>query len=271
MTTPSLSDDEATLASYAGVLADAIAKAIPAWFDRCVGRHLPLASWQQSIAGASYQGDAAQASAETVAAVRALLETDITNQAVGPLEILRRAVSFPTSVLRGAGVEPVRRDDFAQRSFPDDVYDLTPASFVDVDASLHEPGLVWGAAKAHVHLRRRREHDTNQQGASAIETTVVVLCTDLMDRSKISGAFPEARFVRNASDLASAAAPTSLVLVDLRRVDDPSELTSVPGRIVAFGSHVNEAVLAAAEQAGAQSIPRSVFFKRLASGSLNQD
>ena len=41
-------------------------------------------------------------------------------------------------------------------SFPDDPYDLTPGSFADVDPSLHEPGLVWGAAKAHVVLARRR-------------------------------------------------------------------------------------------------------------------
>ena len=32
-----------------------------------------------------------------------------------------------------------------------------PAAFSDVDEDLHEPGLVWGAARAHVHLRRRRE------------------------------------------------------------------------------------------------------------------
>jgi hypothetical protein len=59
-------------------------------------------------------------------------------------------------VLRAAGVPPVRRDEFAEHAFPDDVYDLAPASFADVDPSLHEPGLVWGAAKAHVHLSRRR-------------------------------------------------------------------------------------------------------------------
>jgi putative CocE/NonD family hydrolase len=41
-------------------------------------------------------------------------------------------------------------------SFPDDAYDLGPASFADIDPSLHEPGLMWGAAKAHVHLARRR-------------------------------------------------------------------------------------------------------------------
>ena len=40
--------------------------------------------------------------------------------------------------------------------FPDDLYDLTPGSFRDLDPALHEPGLEWGAAKAHVHLARRR-------------------------------------------------------------------------------------------------------------------
>ncbi len=30
-------------------------------------------------------------------------------------------------------------------------------SFADLDPALHEPGLVWGAAKAHVFLRHRRE------------------------------------------------------------------------------------------------------------------
>ena len=54
------------------------------------------------------------------------------------------------------GVEPVVRDDFAQRAFPDDPYDLTPASFGAVDETLHDPGLRWGAAKAHVHMARRR-------------------------------------------------------------------------------------------------------------------
>jgi hypothetical protein len=59
-------------------------------------------------------------------------------------------------VLADAGVPPVHRDGAAERLFPDDVYDLTPASFADLDAAVHEPGLVWGAAKAHVILRRRR-------------------------------------------------------------------------------------------------------------------
>jgi hypothetical protein len=59
-------------------------------------------------------------------------------------------------VLDELGVGPPDRDEFARRNFPEDRYDLTPASFADVDPTLHEPGLVWGAAKAHVVLQRRR-------------------------------------------------------------------------------------------------------------------
>ncbi len=88
--------------------------------------------------------------------VRAALLTDIDRQAVSPLALVRGAVAFPTEVLRAAGVPPVVRDDFVERRFPDDVYDLAPASFADLDPALHEPALRWGAAKAHVHLARRR-------------------------------------------------------------------------------------------------------------------
>jgi hypothetical protein len=48
----------------------------------------------------------------------------------------------------------VERDEFRVRAFPEDVYDLTPASFADVDLSLHEVAMAWGAAKAMAHRER---------------------------------------------------------------------------------------------------------------------
>jgi hypothetical protein len=51
----------------------------------------------------------------------------------------------------------VVRDKQQERLFPDDDYDLAPANFADVSPDLAEVGLVWGAAKAHTHLQRRRE------------------------------------------------------------------------------------------------------------------
>ena len=51
---------------------------------------------------------------------------------------------------------PVVRPAFEEEAFPDDDYGLTPATWADIDPALHERGLVWGAAKAHVVLSRRR-------------------------------------------------------------------------------------------------------------------
>jgi hypothetical protein len=89
--------------------------------------------------------------------VRTLLAADIDEQVTTPLAIIRSAaVRYPTSVLRRAGVAPVVRDPFAAAAFPDDIYDLSPASFADLSADLVDPGMAWGAAKAFVHKRRHQ-------------------------------------------------------------------------------------------------------------------
>ncbi|MDQ2825886.1 MAG: hypothetical protein M3Y04_02780, partial [Actinomycetota bacterium] len=84
----------------------------------------------------------------------ALLAADIDDQRTTPLALLRGAVRYPTAVLRAAGVAEVERDPIQARLLPDDPYDLSPATFADVDPSLAEPGMVWGAAKALAHRRR---------------------------------------------------------------------------------------------------------------------
>jgi len=145
-----LAQDEAMLRDYAAKLTDAVGKVATNWLYQLVDTRLP-----GSATAAAQRLD--QAASELMDQLSELLAKDIADQAVGPLELLRRAVSVPTEVLAEAGVAPVERDPFAMKNFPDDIYGLTPANFGEVDPSLHEPGLVWGAAKAHVHLRRRRE------------------------------------------------------------------------------------------------------------------
>jgi len=81
---------------------------------------------------------------------------------VTPLEILRSAAAFPTAVLLSAGVEVARRDDLDVRRDPDDVYALAPATFADLGPEAGDAGIAWGAAKAHVHLARRRESGDGQ-------------------------------------------------------------------------------------------------------------
>jgi hypothetical protein len=139
------------------VLGDAVEVAIPGWVERSVARVLDAQGLPQTAATrAEAEAAGARARDDGAARVRALLATDVDDQHGNPLAVLRTLVRYPTAVLRAAGARPVDRDEFAVRAFPDDAYDLSPATFADVDPALHEPGLVWGAAKAHVHLARRR-------------------------------------------------------------------------------------------------------------------
>jgi hypothetical protein len=140
---------------HAQALFDGIEAAVPGWVERCVERRLldyKGATDEEVMSAAAGAGRRAQT--EVASSLRALLETDIDAQATTPLSLLRQAVRYPTEVLRAAGIPPVRRDSFAESSFPEDDYDLAPASLADVDPDLVEFGLAWGAAKAMAHRRR---------------------------------------------------------------------------------------------------------------------
>ncbi len=143
---------------HAAALAAAIEDVLPAWVERSVVAVMVAAGVEPS---AGVMADAAEggrrAAIEVGAEVRALLGLDIDEQRSTPLTLLRGAVRYPTEVLARAGVEPTgERDDVRVRLFPDDVYDLSPAAFADLDPRLTEPGLVWGASKAYEHLRRHK-------------------------------------------------------------------------------------------------------------------
>ena len=140
-------------------LADAIAAALPGWVERSVQeRYVAWAATSTRELTEAAVAAGLQAKAEIGREVRALLAADVDDQRTTPLTLLRAAVRYPTEVLRRFGVPPVARDRFAVERFPDDLYDLTPATFADVDPDLAEPGLVWGAWKAMAHKQRHGPH-----------------------------------------------------------------------------------------------------------------
>ena len=146
---------EAQLAVYADALARGVERALPVWVVRSVERVMIASSGEVPDHVRTAAREAAdRALAEVGSDVRHLLEADVDQQQTTPLALLRTAVRYPTGVLREAGVVPVERDRFAREAFPDDVYDLTPAAFADLDPDLADPGLAWGAAKAFVHKLR---------------------------------------------------------------------------------------------------------------------
>lgn len=154
---PARAEDHERLQTYAEALADGIVAALAPWVEGSVTR--VAEAWQPGL-GRTVAPAAAEAGSQAVAVVgeqvRTLLATDVDAQGTGPLAVVREAVRYPTAVLAATGVPSVVRDEFSERAFPDDVYDLTPASFADLDPDLAEVGLVWSAAKAHVVLGRRR-------------------------------------------------------------------------------------------------------------------
>ena len=139
---------------HATALADAIEAALPGWVERAVARRMAEAGRSEPAVAAAAAAAGAQARREVAPRVRALLDADIDEQRTTPLSLLREAARYPTEVLRSAGVAPVERDDMQAALFPDDDYDLAPATFADVDPALTDPAIAWGAAKAWTHRRR---------------------------------------------------------------------------------------------------------------------
>lgn len=154
--------DDQRLAELADELADGMVGALGPWVERNVTRM--VSAYSGSPDATDVAGNVIDAAREAgVAAtdelgprIRMLLATDVDDQRGNPLQIARELTAYATAVLRDAGVPPVVRDTEAERQFPDDDYDLTPASFADLDPALAEVGIAWGAAKAHVVLQRRR-------------------------------------------------------------------------------------------------------------------
>ena len=94
---------------------------------------------------------------------------------------------------------------------------------------------------------------------------VIALVSDLMDRSRISAALPEATFVADFDVITGTIAGTITVVIDLARHGDAVarvRQASPDAFIVAFGSHVDADRMLAARAAGADRVlPRSRFFR----------
>jgi DNA-binding NarL/FixJ family response regulator len=112
-------------------------------------------------------------------------------------------------------------------------------------------------------------------------TAGLMLCDDLIFFSRVSGAARAAgltvRMVRTAYDLLAAArtCPPSGVIIDVHNpgLDLPGlllalkETCPIMPRVIAYGSHVEAAVLRAARQAGCTRVmPRSQFVEELENG-----
>jgi hypothetical protein len=158
-------EDEARARERLEETAAAIVAGVEAWVPRWVQAQVTrlLDAWGRAAPDVRAEAETqAVASGETAArrvaaALRDLFATEPEQQRATPLQIVRSAYYEPTRVLVAAGVPPVVRDEFDERSWPDDVYGLAPRTLGDLgDPELGPLHLAWGMAKATVIRAHRR-------------------------------------------------------------------------------------------------------------------
>ncbi len=205
----------------------------------------------------------------------AVLSTPLAAQRRPPLEVFRDALTPVTAALAAAGMELPERDAATEEVLPGDRYDLGPASSQALGDRAWRAHIAWGIAKAEAvagvvpATGRQPDPDPGTKPPPA----VVLVGTDLMDRSKISNVVAAAGLTfdvwRNPAAVEGGlegGAP-ALVLVDLthQASDDVVRLLAGAGvRVVAFGPHVDDFALVRARSLGAaDALPRSRFFRTL--------
>ncbi len=200
-----------------------------------------------------------------------LLGEDLATQRRSPLEVFQESMRFPTAALGAADVQPMARDDVAVRALPGDIYGLAPASSRDLGDDAWRTHLAWGVAKAKAV--GGAVPSSTAPSRKVRRATVVLVGTDLMDRSRIESAVIGGGFAlevwRNPAAIEAGLEGVLpvLALVDLNHpaADDAVRATATAGvRTITFGPHVDDIALVRSQSLGAtDALPRSRFFKRL--------
>jgi hypothetical protein len=144
------SDDE-KYADFGAALAAAVDRSIRPWLRHTIGLRTGSSDLDATMTQA-IEGAALDANDLLVA----LASADVDEPLSGPLERIRCAVSQLTPRLIEMGAEPVKRDPFDVQIRPDDLFALGPMAFADLGDDVQNAGITWGAAKAHLHQKRRR-------------------------------------------------------------------------------------------------------------------
>jgi hypothetical protein len=140
-----------------GDLLAAARRATPGWLRRSVERVVVRGGVATESLGDAELGAVVDRTAERIVTDLAeLLARDVDDQPTNPLTIFRSALGEITVFLQRHQVPIPPGDRFVAERFPDDPYQLGPATWSDIDDDLHLPGLIWGAWKAKTVLDRRR-------------------------------------------------------------------------------------------------------------------
>ena len=141
---------------YSTRLLETSEQVVAKWVERLIRQHCDEQKISDPRVGDLRISVIAQVSTEVHDNLVELLSRDVFEQRTNPLAIFRQATRPITELLKNLGSPSVTRDEFDERSFPDDVYGLSPATWVDIDEAMVEPGIEWGAWKAATVMMRKK-------------------------------------------------------------------------------------------------------------------
>lgn len=129
-------------------------RSLGGWAERALISRAPQSAATATATAAAFR-------AEVIGSLRHLVDRDIDDQRATPLQLLRASVPLLTAALVEAGLQarPGVGDRTAandRSGDSDDPFGIAPASWAGVGEDVGEAAMVWGAAKAMVHLERRR-------------------------------------------------------------------------------------------------------------------
>lgn len=136
-------------------LLDAASAAVPDWLGRAVDAACRNGGVDPSAVRHDLDRIVAAGSQGLLSELGVLLATDVDDQRSTPLTVCRDVGAAVAAELARLGVEP---PGATPAGVPlAEALGLAPASWADIDPSLHDPGITWGAWKAMTVLRRRRD------------------------------------------------------------------------------------------------------------------
>ena len=142
---------------YSTRLLETSDRVVPQWVERLIQKHCNEHMISELKDGDHVSSVVSQVSDEVHSRLADLLSRDVLEQRTNPLAIFRQATRPISDLLKTAGCAPVVRDEFDERSFPDDIFGLSPATWVDIDEMMVEPGIEWGAWKAATIMMRKKK------------------------------------------------------------------------------------------------------------------
>ncbi|KGA08420.1 MAG: hypothetical protein GM46_7310 [actinobacterium acAcidi] len=142
---------------YSARLLEISDRVVPQWVERVLQKHCDEHMISDLKVGDHVSSVVARVGNEVHTNLLNLLSLDVLEQRTNPLAIFRQATRPISDLLKTVGCAPVVRDEFDERSFPDDIFGLCPATWVDIDEMMVEPGIEWGAWKAATVMMRKKK------------------------------------------------------------------------------------------------------------------